>query len=103
MTRTFRRRLMLAWLLAKLVSQLEKLHLARKPKQRHVVRNVVLAGSTLAVAVVVAGVVHSRRGRSRGAAALNGWAAPEQPTPAAESDQAGPPTDTERVDGAAEA
>jgi hypothetical protein len=73
---TFRRRLELAWVLSKVESHLQRLHLLKKPKKRHLPRDVALVGSTFAAGVVVAGVVCGRRGWSRSALAGNGEGAP---------------------------
>jgi hypothetical protein len=96
---TFRRRFELAWVFSKVVSNLQRRHVLKKPKKRHLRRNVVVLGSAVAAGVVVAGVVCGRHGRSRGASPGNGAGAPpdapEVPTPAAEPDRADPPTGTD--------
>jgi hypothetical protein len=101
MALTFQRTLELAGVLSKVQPQLQRLHLVEKPKpkKRHLLRNVVLVGSTIAAGAVVAGVVCRRRGCCKGAAAGNGGDAqassPEQNTPDAEPDREGPATDAD--------
>jgi hypothetical protein len=95
----FRKWLELAWRLAKVESLLQRLHLVQRPKQRFLLRNVVLAGSMFAGAAVGAGVVCGRRSRSRGGSTANGTGgsadAPEEQTPATEHDRARAPSDAD--------
>jgi hypothetical protein len=92
MALTFQRTLELAGTLSKVRPQLERLHLVEKPqpKKRHLRRNVVLVGGTIAVGALVAGVVWRRRGCRNGAAAGNGGdGQAEQKPPDAEPDSEG--------------
>jgi hypothetical protein len=81
----FQRTLELAGVLSKVQPQLQRLHLVETPKKRHLVRNVVLVGSTIAAGAVIAGVVCGRRGCCSGVAVGNGADAqsssPEQNAP----------------------
>jgi hypothetical protein len=100
MALTFQRTLELSGVLSKVKPQLERLHLVEKSKKRHLLRNVVLVGSTIAAGAVVAVVVCRRRGCCNGAAAGNGGDAqassPEQDTPPTPSpDSEGPATDAD--------
>jgi hypothetical protein len=83
---TFLRRLELDWVLLKLESHLQRLHLLKKPK-RHLPRDLALVGSTFVAGAVVAGLVCGRRGWSRAASAENGAGPPAaSERPAADTD-----------------
>jgi hypothetical protein len=82
---TLQKKLELAGALSKVQPQLQRLHLLRKPKKRHRLRNVVLVGSAIAASAAVAVVVLRRRGDCNDATAWNGGEAqdssPKQDTP----------------------
>lgn len=82
---TLQRKLELAGALSKVQPELQRLHLLRKRKKKHRLRNVILAGSgAIAVGAIVAVVVFRRRGCCNDAVAGNGGEAqfspPEQAT-----------------------
>jgi hypothetical protein len=97
MALTLQRTLELGGALSKVQPQLQRLHIVKKPKKRHLLRNVALVGSTLAVGAVVAVVV--LRGRSCRTKAVagdgQGTQARGQETPEAEPDWEGLPIDVD--------
>jgi hypothetical protein len=102
MALTLQKKLELAGALSKVQPQLQRLHIVEKPKQRHVLRNVILIGSTIAVGAVVAVAVCRRRACCGGAVAGNAGDAkassPEQGTPEAEPHWDGPAIDADGSD-----
>ena len=87
MALTLQRKLELAGDLAKVQPLLQRLRIVEKPKQRHHVRNVILASSAVSTLAVVVVVVRNRRGCDNGAVAGNGGfveqADPTEETPPA--------------------
>ena len=79
MALTFQRTLELAGILSKVQPQLQRLHLVKKSKKRHLLRNAVLVGSAVAAGAVVAGLVCHHGGDAESSS-------PEQSTPDAEPD-----------------
>lgn len=59
MALTQRRKLELAGDLSRVLPLLQRLHIVEKPKERHIVRNVIFVSGTIAAAVVA--IVYCRR------------------------------------------
>jgi len=74
MALTLQRKLELAGDLAKVQPLLQRLHVVKKPepKKRHLVRNVILVGSAIAVGAAVFALVFRRRGCQNSAVAGDG-------------------------------
>lgn len=90
----------MAGALSKVQPELQRLHLLRKPKKRHRLRNVVLLGSAIAVGAAAAVVVLRRRGgQNDEAIAWNGGesadGSPTQDAPYTEPDSEGSAIDVD--------